>query len=112
MTRLRQGFAGQGEPLYQLEEGLAGAVFVCLGGERLVEVPGPMAGPIAGAVERIEGTRGRQIALRWFALGVAAADPAQAAKARAGAWDGAGGAPHPENPQADFQTSPQGGGEG
>ena len=86
MTRLRQGFAGQGEPLYQLETGEKGEVFVCLGGERLVEVPASMAGEIRDAVERIEGTRGQQIALRWLALGVAAADPAQAAMTRSGAW--------------------------
>ncbi|MDZ4382834.1 MAG: hypothetical protein U0942_15995 [Parvibaculum sp.] len=92
------------EPLYQLEEGLGGEVFVCLGGERLVEVPGAMAGTIAEAVERIEGTRGRQIALRWFALGVAAADPAQAEKVRADTWDGARVAPHLENPHADYRS--------
>lgn len=63
------------DALYQLEKAEGGEAFICLGGARMAQIPAAKAEALCGAVERIEGQRGQQIALRFLTIGISLAAP-------------------------------------
>lgn len=72
------------EALYQLEKGETGELYICLEGKRMVRFPAFQSERVAGFVERVEGKRGQQLAMRFLMLGVTYADCSEDARCRAG----------------------------